>query len=185
MDVARAHRHSGIVRRSPRQSPDLDSGDSFRWLFTTEYQEIVRTVFLIVRDRELAEDLTQEAFIQLLGHWAKVTEYDRPGAWVRRVAIRLAVRECRRNHRRTVLEVLAPWREGHTSTSVRDVDLLQAIGSLSPQQRAVVVLFYFEDRPMDEIAAVLGCSVSTGWVHLHRARRRLASVLGEEADDVT
>ena len=64
-----------------------------------------------------------------------------------------------------------------------DVDLANAIGQLPPRQRSAVVLFYFEDRPMQEIADILGCSVSTGWVHLHKARKRLAAQLGEEVSE--
>jgi DNA-directed RNA polymerase specialized sigma24 family protein len=51
---------------------------------------------------------------------------------------------------------------------------------LSPQQRAAVALFYFEDRPTPEIAAILGCSESTAKVHLFKSRKHLAAVLGEE-----
>jgi RNA polymerase sigma-70 factor (ECF subfamily) len=47
-----------------------------------------------------------------------------------------------------------------------------------------VVLFYYEDRPVSEIATILGCSESTAKVHLHRARKSLARILGEEAADV-
>jgi RNA polymerase sigma-70 factor (ECF subfamily) len=61
-----------------------------------------------------------------------------------------------------------------------DIDLLTAIKSLPPQQRSVVVLFYYEDRPMEEIAGIVGCSTATGWVHLHRARKRLGALLTEE-----
>jgi RNA polymerase sigma-70 factor (ECF subfamily) len=57
------------------------------------------------------------------------------------------------------------------------------VRELPPRQRAVVALFYLEDRPMDQIAELLGCSESTGWVHLHRARRTLAERLGEEVTD--
>jgi RNA polymerase sigma-70 factor, ECF subfamily len=47
-------------------------------------------------------------------------------------------------------------------------------------QRAAVVLFYFEDLPLSEIASILRCSEATVRVHLHRARKRLAELLGEE-----
>jgi RNA polymerase sigma-70 factor (ECF subfamily) len=47
-----------------------------------------------------------------------------------------------------------------------------------------VVLHYFEDRPVAEIADVLGCAPATARVHLHKARPRLASLLHEEVDDV-
>lgn len=70
-----------------------------------------------------------------------------------------------------------------TNTPTSDPELIDAVRELSPRQRAVVALFYLEDRPMDEIAGLLGCSTATGWVHLHRARRQLAVRLGEEVTD--
>jgi RNA polymerase sigma-70 factor (ECF subfamily) len=61
--------------------------------------------------------------------------------------------------------------------------VLAAVRRLAPKQRAVVVLFYFEDRPMAEIAEIVGCSESTGWSQLHTARRHLAATLSEEVTD--
>ena len=88
---------------------------------------VLRTVFLILGDRGRAEEVTQEAFIQLLTHWRKVSRYERPEAWVRRVAIRLAVRTVRRERLRTVLEREAPRREDGASF---DVDLADALRNL-------------------------------------------------------
>jgi RNA polymerase sigma factor (sigma-70 family) len=101
---------------------------------------------------------------------------------VRRVAIRLATREAEREHRRTVLarKTIFQDRVEPSPAAAIDPDLIAAIRSLPAQQRAVVVLFYFEDRPMEEIAEITGCAVSTGWVHLHRARKRLGTLLSEE-----
>jgi RNA polymerase sigma-70 factor (ECF subfamily) len=157
----------------------VSGNDEFRWLFAVEYPAVVRTVYLVLHDHARAEEIAQDAFVQLLGHWDKVSRYEAPDAWVRRVAIRLAVRDMRRERRRFVLTSRASV-ETPTYDTVMDVDLLAAIKSLPPQQRSVVVLFYYEDRPMDEIADILGCSTSTGWVHLHRARKRLGALLTEE-----
>jgi len=178
MDLAWDPGVDAVTRRS-RRSPD-DGDDGFRWLFTAEYASLVRTVFLIVHDRSLAEDLTQEAFIQLHTHWSKVSDYDQPGAWLRRVAIRLAVREAGRERKHALLARTALRFVPDLTSDPAHIDVVAAVRQLPPRQRSVVVLFYFEDRPMDEIAAILECSVSTGWVHLHRARRRLAALLGEE-----
>lgn len=68
----------------------------YAWFFRAEFPGVLRTVFLIVHDRGRSEDVTQEAFIQLLAHWKKVSRYERPDAWVRRVAIRHAVRTMKR-----------------------------------------------------------------------------------------
>jgi RNA polymerase sigma-70 factor (ECF subfamily) len=141
-------------------------------------------VFLIVHDRARAEDITQDAFVELLRRWRKISRYDRPGAWVRRIAVRMAIREVRRERRRPEVELGAAQ---PTVAEPADADLRRAIRSLPPMQRATVVLFYFEDRPTAELADILGCSDATVRVHLHRARKRLAEILGEEmeaADDV-
>ena len=157
----------------------VDGGEEFRWLFAVEYPAVVRTVYFVLHDHARAEEVTQDSFVQLLRHWEKVSRYESPEAWVRRVAIRLAIREARRERRNALLTSLGTAQTQAYDT-VMDVDLLAAIKSLPPQQRSVVVLFYFEDRPMDEIAEILGCSASTGWVHLHRARKRLGALLTEE-----
>ena len=99
---------------------------------------------------------------------------------MRRVAIRLAVRDAKREARRAVLTRRETREPDAPASDAIDVDLLAAIGRLPVQQRSVVVLFYFEDRPMQEIADIIDCSISTGWVHLHRARKRLAALLAEE-----
>jgi RNA polymerase sigma-70 factor (ECF subfamily) len=67
-----------------------------------------------------------------------------------------------------------------------DVDLGNAIGVLPPMQRAAVVMHYFDDLPVADIARILVVSESTVKQHLYRARHRLADLLGEEvaADDV-
>ena len=54
---------------------------------------------------------------------------------------------------------------------------------LPAMQRAAVVLFYFEDRPVAEIADILGISDGSVKVHLHRARQRLMVLLGEEVGE--
>jgi RNA polymerase sigma-70 factor (ECF subfamily) len=162
------------------QEPEVAVEDEYASFYRAEFQNVVRTSYLIVHDRQRAEDVAQEAFIQLLAHWSKVSRYERPGAWVRRVAIRIATRSARRERLRPALE------QGTDTAPVfapRDVDLLNAIKQLPARQRAAVALFYFEDRPLPEVADILGCSHSAAKVHVFNARRRLAELLGEEVAD--
>jgi RNA polymerase sigma-70 factor (ECF subfamily) len=150
-------------------------------LFSVEFPAVMRTVYLMLHDLAWAEDITQDAFIQLLKHWRKVARYDRPGAWVRRVAIRLAVEALRRERLRSLLE-----RDAGSSIvgpQPADVDVIRAIKELPGMQRAAIVLFYFEDRPLAEISDILGCAEPTARVHLHRARKHLADVLREEVSE--
>jgi RNA polymerase sigma-70 factor (ECF subfamily) len=152
----------------------------YDWYFRASFAPVSRTVFLMVHDRELAEDITQEALYRMLRHWRTVSTYERPEAWVRRVAIRIAVRELQRRAARARKERLGqpvPYDE------LPDPDVARAVGDLAPMQRAAVVLFYWEDRPVHEIAHVLEVSESTVKQHLFRARHRLAELLGEEVGD--
>lgn len=156
----------------------------FDAVFRREFPAIARTTYLIVHDWPVAEEIAQEAFLELYRKWSRVSRYDRPGAWVRRVALRMAVKVARREQRRGGIE-----RAAAAAPPVSHVDadrgIIQAIARLPGAQRAAVVLFYFEDRPVLEVADLLGCAPATAKVHLHRARLRLAALLGEELDDVS
>ncbi|MCZ7527792.1 MAG: sigma-70 family RNA polymerase sigma factor [Acidimicrobiia bacterium] len=149
-------------------------------VFRSAYPGVVRTVSLIVGDRETAREIAQDAFVQLVTHWEKVRRFEQIGAWVRRVAIRLAVR-----HRARPRPALLPDRGSRGSDAIdRRLDLERALGELSKAQRVAVVLHYLEDLPVSEVAAALGCSSSTARVHLHRGRQRLGELLEGVRDDV-
>ncbi|GIF52819.1 RNA polymerase sigma-70 factor (ECF subfamily) [Asanoa ferruginea] len=174
----------GRLSRREGVSVTADRQPDYAAFYVAQFRPVVRTAYLILYDREQAEDVTQDAFVQLYLHWSKVSRYDAPHAWVRRIAIRMAVRAAERERRRQVLSrlVIEPLAAGPEPI---DLDLLRATAALPPQQRAAIVLYYYEDRPTAEVAALLDCSISAAKVLLHRARRTLAAVLGdEEVDDV-
>lgn len=150
----------------------------FEELFDAEFPAVVRAAFVVCQDLGRAEDLAQEAFLELLRHWRRVSRYDRPGAWVRRVAIRKAVQVTKREARRSWFErraATATVGAGREPSALLDDGLWTAVRSLPAQQRAVVALFYYEDLSVEDVADLLRCSVSTVKVHLHRAREALRS----------
>ena len=188
----RSNRVGGRKLRGARsgRARDADLGDgigdvppeaAFAWFFRAEYPQVVRTVALVLRNPAAAEDVAQEAFMRLHLHWSKVYRYDRPDAWVRRVALNLAASHARREGRRARLERLSVT----SSSAARDADLSErsadasdrvrdALLSLPHKQRALVVLYYYEDRPLTEAGELLGLTPGSAKVALHRARRRLA-----------
>ena len=174
-ELARADAH-------PRRPRPVGTAEAFAALFAREFPRVASTIHHIVGDRARAEEVTQDAFLELLRHWDKVRDYDRPDMWVRRVAIRKAQRERSRSWRRSELERSLAAVDAHEPPTPAP-EVLHAVRRLAPKQRAVVVLFYFEDRPMAEITEIVGCSVSTGWSQLHNARRHLAAALAEEVTD--
>lgn len=173
-----------VVSKTSRRSEPFR--DEYCELFIAAYAQVVRTVWFVVHDQGMAEEIAQDAFTELYRDWSRLQNYDRPELWVRRVAIRRAQRVASRRARRVQLEQAAAQqtlRLADDGFRLPDPDLISAIRTLPPKQRAVVVLFYLEDRPMDEVADMVGCSISTGFVHLHQARKRLAAALGEEVNN--
>jgi RNA polymerase sigma-70 factor (ECF subfamily) len=154
---------------------------AFDQLFRREFVPIARTAYLVVGDWEVAREIAQDAFVQALRHWKKVQPMESPGGWVRRVAIRDAVRTRRRDARRVSLSgvgaVDAP------EPAPLELDVRRALLLLPRRQRAVIALHYLDDRPIAEIAGLLGCSPGTVKTHLARGRQALAALLGEEATD--
>lgn len=154
----------------------------FEWVFRSTYSSVLRTTFLILHDRGRAEEVTQDAFLHLYERWGGIVHIDHPAAWVRKVAARAAVRQAR------LARVRGAARQEEEITAwdhLPDVDLVRAVASLAPQQRAAVALYYLEDLPVEEVAHLLGVSASTVKQHLHRARARLSTLLSEAPEEVT
>jgi RNA polymerase sigma-70 factor (ECF subfamily) len=152
----------------------------FEWVFRSAYASVLRTTYLVLRDRGRAEEVTQDAFVRLYERWRGVFAIEHPEAWVRQVAVRAAIRRAQRER---FIPLLREVPETAADDHVPDVDLARALASLPPRQRAAVALFYLEDRPVNEVARLLGVSASTVKQHLFRARASLAAVLGETVDD--
>ena len=155
---------------------------SFDEAFRAEYPGVVRVVAPIVGSVADAEAVVQDAFVKAFTRWRRIGRYDRPGAWIRRVAVRDAVRFAERN-RRTVPPV--PAGADPTEAVVAAVDIHATLVALSPKQRACVVLHYLADWPVHRVAEALGCREATVRVHLHRARGALAELLDAPAEEIT
>jgi RNA polymerase sigma factor (sigma-70 family) len=157
-------------------------------LFQREGRSLVRLARLFVDDRDAAEDIVQEAFLRLARHGHRIEAADRAPAYLRSIVLNLA-----RDHNRRGLVSLR-----HLAATGREVDVgddpteevadrlarseehrrvLDAVRRLPLRQRDCVTLRYFEDLPIDGIAATLGLSANSVKTHLRRALVRLGRVL--------
>lgn len=151
----------------------------FEWIFRSTYTSVLRTTYLVLHDRGRAEEVTQDAFLRLYERWRGVSTIEHPEAWVRRVAVRAAVRSAQRTRLRSAPP---PDDEQPAWDVLPDVDLARAVASLAPQQRAAVALHYLDDLKVEDVARHLGVSTSTVKQHLSRARTRLAAILSETVE---
>lgn len=160
--------------RDPDHREDaLLSPASVEALFRQSYRSIVQSLALAGGDLAAAEDATQEAFAQAWVRWNRLSRYDNPVAWVRRVAINRL-----RNAHRSNLRGQAAWqRLTRYATSVPpeepDPDLVVALHRLPYKQRLCAVLYYVDDLSTAEVAQVVGISQGSVSQHLNRARTAL------------
>jgi RNA polymerase sigma-70 factor (ECF subfamily) len=162
----------------------LDGAGTFDEFYRSEYGRVLALAVALCGDRAAAEDLVQDAFVAAHRKWEHVSRYEAPGAFVRRVVLnRAATRRRRRGREAAALARLAA-REPVVGDDliVPDDAFWTAVRALPPMQARCVVLRYVDDLDAGSIASVLGCAEATVRVHLHRARRTLASGLGMEAD---
>jgi RNA polymerase sigma-70 factor (ECF subfamily) len=154
------------------------STTDFDDVFRQSLDRIVRSVWLVVGDWEVARELTQDAFVEALRRWRTVRDYDDPGAWVRRVALHKAIDERRRRRPPPPVAPVPP----PLQLELR-LDVAKALLHLTEKQRAIVVLYYLHDLSVKDVAVELGMSDGTVKTHLHRARSILAPLLAEEDED--
>jgi RNA polymerase sigma-70 factor, ECF subfamily len=156
---------------------DVEFDDFFR----RHHAPLVRAL-AVAAGREEAADAVQDAFLQAHRHWRKVSAYDRPEAWLRRVAVnRLTDGQRRRARRDRALARLGADREGDGLQPV-DHALLDAVRSLPERQRLAVCLHYLADLSVDDVAEALAVSPGTVKSQLHDARQSLAQTLGATRD---
>jgi RNA polymerase sigma-70 factor, ECF subfamily len=158
---------------------------SFEELYRAEYPAMVALAYALCGSRGAAEDLAQEAFLAAHRNWDRIGRYDLPAAWVRRVVANLAVSSFRR--RMAEAKALTRAALGEPTTvpdlTAGDPDFWAAVRSLPRRQAQVVALFYLEDLPIADIAAILEMSPGTVKRHLFDGRRSLAHRLGMEDEE--
>jgi RNA polymerase sigma-70 factor (ECF subfamily) len=145
-----------------------------------------RLATLILRDRVEAEDATQEAIARAWSCWGTLRDLSRFDAWFDRILVNVCRNRMR--HVRTIRVVALddafemPAADAHASTTAR-IALEPAFARLTPEQRIIVVLRYWRDLQVEEIADRLGIPAGTVKSRLHYALKSLREAIesSEEA----
>jgi RNA polymerase sigma-70 factor (sigma-E family) len=163
----------------------------FERFVTDSTDRLLRTAYLMAGDLAEAEDLVQETLLRVARRWHKVRAMDHPAAYARRILVNLAIDGAkRRAHRAGELAVPGGARvldqaDSRAERDLRAVDtqteLFRALASLSPRQRAIIVLRYWADLPETEVAEILNCSAGTVKSTASRGLARLREVLAASA----
>lgn len=168
------------------------SQDAFRALADRYASPVFNLVFRLVRDRGVAQELAQDAFVKAFGALHSFDPTLRFSPWMLRIAHNTAIDYLRRRRLSVVsidkdpddpgrAPLLIDERErsplAHAELAHLREALDWALGHLRPEYRRLVILRYQEDQSYDEIAAAVGLPLGTVKSHLHRARQAMARLL--------
>ena len=194
--VLAAHGGTLTTAFAPASPPDVDledraavdavlagDRDAFRVLVDREAAAVIRACHRVLGDIHEAEDAAQEAFVtafQSLAAWRGDGPF---GAWLTRIAVRIALRRAQRRREVTWIDPLQPASAidlpggpdpAATTLSVeRAATVRAAVAKLDEPYREVVALRFFADLSLDEIASQTGRPLGTVKTHLHRGLLRL------------
>lgn len=141
---------------------------------------LLRLCFMYLKDRQLAEDAVQDTFIKVYRNYGRLDRPEGEKAWINRIAINVCKDMLRSAWRRRVnltdeLGYIPDEREQKDSA---DDTLLLEVMQMKPKYKEVILLFYYQDMKITEIASLLGAPESTISVRLRRARGILKDKLG-------
>jgi RNA polymerase sigma-70 factor (ECF subfamily) len=175
-----------------RRRPDTElivlarrgSTDAVGVLFDRYWTFAWRAAYAVTADRALADDAAQEAIERAFGSLHRFDETRPFGPWLKRIVVNRAIDHLRRRRLEVVHDeetTFHAWSLGDTADEeLRLWAVSDAVASLGAAKRVVIVLHYWLDLPLEEIAGVLGLPVGTVASRLARAKDELRTVLEEQ-----
>ena len=172
---------------------------AYRELIRRYERPIFSLVYRMVRDRELAEDLSQETFVKALNAIESYRPEYKFSSWIFKIANNATIDHLRRRELDTLSlegarDATTPDRAEATALQVRDRGetpleemearelgsaIEQAVGKLRPEYRSCILLRHVEDRSYEEIAEIMELPLGTVKTYIHRARAELKEALGD------
>lgn len=166
---------------------------AFESLVRMHQQRVFSHCYRLAHNTAEAEDLSAETFVRAFQHLATLRADPSIIHWLLRVANNLGVSALRKRGTRATIDLdeiqevasSAPTPEEDTIARYRQEVVRRCVDKLSPKERVAVLMFYLEERPLEEIAKVLGCGLAGAKSRVHRSRHRLREmVMAELGEDV-
>ncbi|WP_109507993.1 SigE family RNA polymerase sigma factor [Nocardioides speluncae] len=162
--------------------------EAFAEFYSAAHAQLCRTAYLLCGDPHRAADLAQDGLIKVYVAWPRLTRQGGEFAYARKAVVSafLDSHRKRSNHERPGDTSGSAEAEADHADAVADrATVLGALIELPQQQRACVVLRYYDDLSVRDTAAALGCTEGTVKSHTSRALEHLRNTLGEHADNLT
>jgi RNA polymerase sigma-70 factor (ECF subfamily) len=158
---------------------------AFEALVRMHQQRVYAHAYRLLNNSAEAEDLCAETFLRAYQHLGSLRADPSIVHWLLRVANNLGVSALRKRTTRPMMELddisdvpsaAATPEEDVVARSRREI-VRECLQDLSPKERTAVLMFYLDERPLEEIARVLGCGLAGAKSRVHRARHRLRDLV--------
>lgn len=153
----------------------MEVGLEFETFYAAEFQRVYKAVYLTSGSREIAHDVTQEAFKRAFVRWRRLADKPWAGGWVMTTALNVLRKERSRPVTDQLDPDLLPAMSDHSNRAV--VDTLRG---LPQRQRAAALLYYVADMPVHEVAQVMEVAEGTVKALLSQARKNLRRSVGQD-----
>ena len=159
--------------------------DEFTAFAQAASARLLNTAYLLCGDWHTAEDLTQTTLAKVYAAWHRITRKDAVHAYAKRTLLNTYFVDCRRTRRGEILKSTEDLPEHTIEPQAHELrlTLIDALATLPPKARAIVVLRYCEDMSVDQVAAQVGCSAGNVKSQSARALHKLRSLLNVALTD--
>lgn len=143
------------------------------------YEMMYRIAYTYVKNEEDALDIVQESAYKAIRNCKQVKKERYIQTWICRIVINTSMDFLRKNQREYPIEELYEVNQPEITDQYEDFDMTRAMNSLTERERAVVILRYFEDKKLEDIAYILNANLSTVKSLLYRSLKKLKVEMAE------
>jgi RNA polymerase sigma-70 factor (sigma-E family) len=161
----------------------VSSAEEFTEFAVAASPQLRRMAFLLCGDWYTAEDLVQTALAKVFVSWRKIRRQDAAHAYAARILVNTYLAQKRLKRTGEIPTDQIPDQPAHSPEPETRIVVLNALATLPPRSRAVVVLRYWADLSVEQAAATLGCSPGNVKSQSARALDKLREVLGDATSE--
>lgn len=160
-----------------RQTDEQQKNIDMEKLIDLYGDELLRLCYLYLHDLQLAEDAVQETYIRIFRGYEKFQGKSKEKTWITRIAINVCKSYLRSPWKQKIfygdIETVQDEKQIAQEMEIKDDTVIRAIYQLKPKYKEVILLFYYQEFKVAEIAQILDISASAVTVRLTRAREQL------------
>lgn len=168
--------------RTTRREKRAQQDDEFEAFFVATYPGLLRTMTAVTGSAEMAADALQDAYQRAYARWSRISRYDQPAAWIRRVAINRSRDLARSETRRRANEERAAEPRIVEEPTFDDA-VPRMLSQLPDRQRTAMALYYIDGLSVEQTAQAMGLSTGAVKFHLNKGRAKLRPLLENRAGD--